>query len=493
MSDNVAVVWNQAALEAIRQTAMGPPMAARALHEVHACVYDAWAAHDDLAFASRLGDELRRPPAGRTQAAKREAASFAAHLALADLFPGERAAFAKVMNDLGYDPAAAGPAGSPGAVGVRAARAVLAFRHGDGANQLGDLGPEPRGLAGAYEDWTGYQPANPLARLLDPNRWQSLATPDGVGQRFLAPHWGLVVPVALQAGWELRPAGPRRHPGRSYLLQAEELLADSAGLTDEQKAIAEYWADGPASQTPPGHWCLHAQEVSARDGNSLDEDVKLFFALTAALLDASIACWDAKRAYDSVRPITAIRFLFAGREVLAWGGPGLGPRRIKGEEWRPYLTTPPFGEYPSGHSTFSAAAAAVLARFHRLRPVRGRRDHPRGQLPGGARDHPGRRRRPLLADLQRRRRPGRPLPPLRRHPLQGRRPGRPRPRRHGRRQSLGGRRRAVRGPPPGAGLTRWVKGWRRRRRGRRRGRRGGRGRRRPGLAPGRSGSGSACS
>ena len=64
-----------------------------------------------------------------------------------------------------------------------------------------------------------------------------------------------------------------------------------------------------------------------------------------------------------MRPISAIRFLFAGREVLAWGGPGLGPRRIRGEEWRPYLATPPFGEFPSGHSTFSAAAAAVLARF----------------------------------------------------------------------------------------------------------------------------------
>ncbi|MGH2814870.1 MAG: vanadium-dependent haloperoxidase, partial [Actinomycetota bacterium] len=242
-------------------------------------------------------------------------------------------------------------------------RAVLAFRHGDGANQLGDLGPEPLGRAAAYEDWTSYQPANPLARLLDPNRWQPQPTPDGMGQRFLAPHWGLVAPFALQAGWELRPAGPRRHPGRSYLLQAEEVLTDSAGLTDEQKTTVEYWADGPASETPPGHWCLHAQEVSTRDGHSLDEDVKLFFALTAGLLDAAIACWDAKRAYDSVRPITAIRFLFAGRQVLAWGGPGLGPRRVKGEEWRPYLTTPPFGEYPSGHSTFSAAAAAVLARF----------------------------------------------------------------------------------------------------------------------------------
>jgi hypothetical protein len=363
MSDTAAVAWNQAALQAVRQTRMGPPLVARALHVLHASMYDAWAAHDDLAFGSRTGDQLRRPPADRTQAAKREAASFAAHLALSDLFPTETTAFAKLMSDLGYDPAAVGPPGSPAAVGVQAARAVLAFRHGDGANQLGDLGPEPRGLAAAYEDWTGYRPANPLARLLDPNRWQPQPTSDGLGQRFLGPHWGLVVPFALKAGWELRPAGPRRHPGRSYLFQAEEVLADSAGLTDEHKAIAEYWADGPGSETPPGHWCLLAQDVSARDGHDLDQDVKLFFALTAALLDASIACWDAKRAYDSARPITAIRFLFAGREVLAWAGPGLGTRRIRGETWRTYIATPPFGEHPSGHSTFSAAAAAVLARF----------------------------------------------------------------------------------------------------------------------------------
>jgi hypothetical protein len=189
-------------------------MVARALHVLHAAMYDAWAAHDDLAFGSRLGDELRRPAAGRTPEAKREAASFAGHRALSDLFPTEATAFAKLMGDLGYDPDAAGPEGSPGAVGVTAARAVLAFRHGDGANQLGDMGPEPRGLAAAYADWTGYRPANPLARLADPNRWQPLPTPDGLGQRFLGPHWGLVVPFALGAGWELRPrAGPGATPG----------------------------------------------------------------------------------------------------------------------------------------------------------------------------------------------------------------------------------------------------------------------------------------
>ena len=172
-----------------------------------------------------------------------------------------------------------------------------------------------------------------------------------------------MAPFALPAGWRLRPRPPRRNPDRAFLVQATQLLADSAGLTDEHKAIAEFWADGPGSETPPGHWCLHAQDVSARDGHGPDEDTRLFFALTGALLDAGIACWDAKRTYDSVRPVTAIRFLFAGREVLAWGGPGLGPRPVRGEEWQPYIATPPFPEYASGHSTFSAAAAAVLARF----------------------------------------------------------------------------------------------------------------------------------
>ena len=210
---------------------------------------------------------------------------------------------------------------------------MLAFRHGDGANQLGDLGRGPGQLVEPYADWTGYRPVNELMRLLDPNRWQPLPTPDGAGQRFLVPHWGLVAPFALAAGWELRPRGPRRHPGPGFLAQAAELLADNAGLTDEHKAIAEYWADGPDTETPPGHWCLLAQEMSARDG------------------------------HDSVRPVTALRFLFAGQEVPAWGGPGQGKRRIRGEAWQPYLATPPFPEHPSGHSTFSAAGAAVLAAF----------------------------------------------------------------------------------------------------------------------------------
>lgn len=88
--------------------------------------------------------------------------------------------------------------------------------------------------------------------------------------------------------------------------------------------------------------------------------MKLFFALNAALLDASITVWDTKYEYDFARPITAIRTLRAGQNVTAWRGPGLGTQTFPATEWRSYIPTPPFPEYISGHSSYSAAGAAIL-------------------------------------------------------------------------------------------------------------------------------------
>src|SRR5205814_2330817 len=115
--------------------------------------------------------------------------------------------------------------------------------------------------------------------------------------------------------------GPALYGSAAYTQQAKELIDISADLTDEQKMIAEYWANGPHSELPPGHWDLFAQFVSERDHHSIDEDVKMFFALTNAISDAGIAAWDAKRAFDSVRPVTAISFLFQGQQIRCWGGP----------------------------------------------------------------------------------------------------------------------------------------------------------------------------
>jgi hypothetical protein len=158
--------------------------------------------------------------------------------------------------------------------------------------------------------------------------------------------------------------GPAQFGSAQYQQQAQELITLSANLTDRQKMIAEYWANGPHTELPPGHWDLFAQYVSARDHHSLDDDVEMFFALTNAIFDAGIASWDAKRAFDSVRPATAIPYQFQGVQIQSWGGPGQGTVTMDGSQWIPYqpstFPTPPFPEYISGHSTFSAAGATIL-------------------------------------------------------------------------------------------------------------------------------------
>src|SRR5439155_571599 len=95
--DNVAIRWDNAALQAIRVAKPGPPIAARALAIVHTAMYDGWAAYDDQAVGTRLGGSLRRPPVERTLANKDEAVSFAAYRALVDLFPTQTPAFNDVM------------------------------------------------------------------------------------------------------------------------------------------------------------------------------------------------------------------------------------------------------------------------------------------------------------------------------------------------------------------------------------------------------------
>jgi Domain of unknown function (DUF6851)/VCPO second helical-bundle domain len=350
-SDTVVVQWNQVLLQAVRNTRLAPMLTARALAVTHTCMYDAWAAYDAMAVGVQSSMSLRRPAGERTVANKAEAINFAARAALVDLFPSQTSLFDALLASLGY----ATP-GLAGAVGLIACEAVLADRHLDGSNQLGDLHP------GAYSDYTGYQPVNTIDTIVDPNRWQPLATAAG-SQQFLAPHWGLVKPFALTSLDAVRPAPPPLYPDGNYIQEANQILHLSAKLDDRSKMIAEYWADGPASVTPPGHWNLFAQAVSRRDAHGLDEDVKMFFALGNAMLDASVAVWDCKRFFDSERPVTAVRFLYGGKPVRAWAGPGLGTTLIDGSQFRSYIPTPPFPEYVSGHSAFSAAGAEILASF----------------------------------------------------------------------------------------------------------------------------------
>ncbi len=251
--DNVVLKWNEALLQAVRETKPGPTVVARAIAVVHAAIFDAWAAYDAVAVPTRPHREWRRPSGEQDDAHRAEALSFAAVRALSDLFPAQIPEFNTLMSSLGYDVSdLSRDPRTPAGIGNSAAEAVLRFRHADGSNQLGNLHP------GAYSDYTGYTPVNPPepAPVVDPNHWQQLQVSDGNGgfviQQYTTPQWGLVTPFALTSGAQFRPGPPVLYPSADYLTQANQLIALSAGLTDAEKATAEYFADGPSSEFPPG-------------------------------------------------------------------------------------------------------------------------------------------------------------------------------------------------------------------------------------------------
>jgi PAP2 superfamily len=361
-----ALLWNEVVIQAVRSGTLGPPMVARALAIVHTAMYDAWAPFDAWAVASIPGatKRFRRSrSAAETHRNKEIAISYAAYRTLLDLYPGQSAFLTAQMQARGLDANdVSQSAETPQGVGNAAAAILLEMRHRDGSNQLGDL------HAGAYTDYTGYQSSNSAALVNDPNHWQPMTFSSGATPGFLVPHWGKVTPFAMSSGDAMRPAVNLPQFGsQAYRDQALEVLNMTANLTEKQKVIAEYWANGPRTETPPGHWCLFAQEVAQQRRHSLDTDVRLFMALGNAMLDASICCWDAKRAYDYVRPITAIRTLFANEQVAGFRGPGQGVGLMLGSQWSPFqpggFITPPFAEFTSGHSTFSAAGAGILQLF----------------------------------------------------------------------------------------------------------------------------------
>ena len=373
----VVVMWNQAALAAVRMVKPGPPMVARSMAIIHTAMYDAWAAYDAVALGTRLRSALRQPEAERFDANKTKAISYAAYAACMNQYPTQKAIFDAVMTQLGFALSGSFDRTKPDGVGNLAAQAVIDFRLGDGANQDGRLSAS--GVA--YSDYTNYVPANlpaisnqptPLSGIAAPDHWQALTYFDaGVAKTpgFIGPHWRNVVPFALTSASQFRPSPPAALGTPAFTVQAQQVVDILINLTEKQKVIAEYWADGPNSELPPGHWGLFAQYVSNRDKNDNDKDVRMFFALTNAIFDASIATWETKRFYDYARPITAIRFLFNGRTIQGFGsgGPAAGLVPIAGEAWRTFqkdsFPTPPFPEYTSGHSAFSAAGAEILKSF----------------------------------------------------------------------------------------------------------------------------------
>ena len=370
---SLAYRWLDVMLEAaardVEQIGAEPTVLSRQMGIPTLCMYEAWAAHDDVALGPVFGDSLRRAPEERTLANKREAISHAMYVACLDQYPHHAEYLRGQMEALGYDPSVgasfvADP-NSAAALGRRIAREICEARHGDGANQLGD---HPGSSGKPYSDTTGYQPVNPPDRIIDPDRWQPIPFDDGKGGKvvfgFLTPHWHLVEPMLLDSADQFRPGPPPLVGSEQLKQEVDEVIAMNASLDPDQKALVEFMRDGPRSTGQSGHWLRFAQDVSVRDHLGLDEDVKLFFAIGATAMDAFIASWDAKRYYDSSRPWTLVRHLYAGQTLKGWAGPGKGVIDIPAEQWHPYspstFITPPFPGYVSGHSTISGACAEML-------------------------------------------------------------------------------------------------------------------------------------
>jgi membrane-associated phospholipid phosphatase len=159
------------------------------------------------------------------------------------------------------------------------------------------------------------------------------------------PYWGQVRPFVL-ARWNECPVPEvstyATDTGSTLYKDAKAVYDTKAKLTPEERTIALYWADNAGeSGTPVGHWISIASQVARQRRLSAEDAARLMVFTAAAQADAFIASWGYKYEYNLIRPRMYIR-------------------RLIDSTWEPLIPTPPFPEYPSGHSTQSAAAAAVL-------------------------------------------------------------------------------------------------------------------------------------
>lgn len=484
---SIARRWNEQILAAIRRDLPRPTVHARNLFHVSAALYDTWAAYDGTALGYLFQE---RRSAADISAARREAMSYAAYRILRHRYQKavgglvSAACFDALMERLRLDPSDLGETGDgPRALGNRVGRLYIEQHAADGANEAADYADTT-----SYRSQNDALVVDlPGATLRDPGRWQPLnlsvaATQNGIVQPsgvqgYIGAHWGSVRPFALRrVVADALYVDPGPAPGfdpatmRPWVVEVLQLgrrmdvraadtidispgaignnplgsnsgtghatnpasgkpyAANRVAVADFGRVLAEHWADGPKSETPPGHWNVIANRVADHPqharrlfgtGGSVDPlewDVKTYFALNGALHDAAIAAWEIKRRFDCARPISLIRYMasrgqssepaaadysaeglpllaglieritaqsaqtqhahlahFQGElAVRSWRGePGNRTRDIGGTawiraaDWLPYqrrsFVTPAFPGFVSGHSTFSRAAAEVLA------------------------------------------------------------------------------------------------------------------------------------
>ncbi len=321
------IEWNHQMLDAIRSSRTPPPMAAYVLALFHLAIYDTVNGFEPTHEAYLVVPDV---PEGASLEAALNTVSY------------------EMMLDLFRDSV------NPRLI-ERYYEAVTADLERDAAFEKG--AEWARKVATAYRivcDESRKTDKIDWVTSADPGKWRE--TPPFFRPPLL-PHWPHVKPLAMRSHEQFRCPPPPPIDSEEFAEEWEEVKRLGARDNSERSGYdtlsAVFWSDDLGSSTPAGSWNLIAQDVSKTQKRTFREQVRLFALLNMTMADAGIACWDAKYYYNYWRPETAIRQADLDDNPLTEKDP----------DWVPLMGSPPFPEYPSGHSSFSRSAAHLLTLY----------------------------------------------------------------------------------------------------------------------------------
>lgn len=339
-SADVATQWNQLETKLIKTTnGFAPPVAARALGYANLAAYEAISPG---IVGKRSIDEVMNYSYTLPYASSSKKYNWAL-VSNAAYFQSIKTLFPTTNNDNI----------------ARIDSLYLALRSSIGVNESEDVIKRSESYGAEVADaiiiWSssdnGYQAYNNLfpTSYTAPSglgMWEP--TPPAFQSIPLLPYWGNNRPfLAANVSSACMPPAPLPYSTEATSLfyqEGMEVYTISQNLTQDQREIALFWADGSNTYTPPGHLMNIATQLIKEDHLSLSKASEIYLKMGLAVNDAFIACWKAKYVHSLMRPVTYIR-----KNIDA--------------SWLPLITTPPFPEYTSGHSSVSGASSEVLTSF----------------------------------------------------------------------------------------------------------------------------------
>jgi hypothetical protein len=356
-----------------------PPRASRVYGYLGVALFEGWVhglddMHSTAGLLNEL-DSLPEPEAGATHDWPVVAAA-SAHGVMEHLFQGTTGSTLNAIDELRNVQVERrreagvreGVIEASLAYGVRLAEALVEWAEADGYRETRGraytppVGPDQWVPTAEYGTSIALNPVMNIVHRYDGTEspegdrlragWQSdrmhlTGRPDAITDHNVAmePYWGELRPFLISDPSHFPPVPFKPYsedPESEFYKELLEVYEVSQGVTEEQIATAHFWADNPGETgTPGGHWMRIASQLMAELELSIPESLELTLLTSLSVADAFIACWDAKYALTFVRPKTLIN---------RWIDP----------TWESILVTPPFPEYPSGHSTVSGAAATSL-------------------------------------------------------------------------------------------------------------------------------------